>query len=87
MLKNLKHGGYQRGLASVAYKCFGKNSSTGANKRILCQTINQLKNYISQLLKKFKNQKLYSNFKDNICAADLVDIQLSKFNRGIRFLL
>ena len=34
-----------------------------------------------------KNQKLYSNFKDNIWGADLVDMQLSKFSRGIRFLL
>ena len=31
---------------------------------------------------------MYSPFTDNICGADLADIQLiSKFNKGIRFLL
>ena len=30
--KNLKHDGYQRGLASMVYKFFGKKSSGGAVK-------------------------------------------------------
>ena len=40
------------------------------------------------IIRKFKNSKVYSAFKDNIWAADLADIQLiSKFNNGFKFLL
>ena len=40
------------------------------------------------IFKKFKRRKVYSSFKDNICCADLADMQLiSKFNKRIRFLL
>ena len=47
-----------------------------------------LKNYTKQLLESFKKEKVYSSFIDNIWGADLADMQLiSKFNKGIRFLL
>ena len=37
---------------------------------------------------KFKKRKVYSGFKDNICGADLPDMQLiSKFIKGFSFLL
>ena len=40
------------------------------------------------IIKKFKRWKVYLSFKDNICGVDLADIQwMSKFNKGIRFLL
>ena len=40
------------------------------------------------IIRKFKERKVYSAFKDNIWAADLADMQLiSKFNTGFRFLL
>ena len=40
------------------------------------------------IIRKFKKWKLYSSFIDNIWGADLADRQLiSKFNKGIRFLL
>ena len=40
------------------------------------------------IIRKFKKRKVYSAFKDNIWGADLVDMQLlSKYNKGIRFLL
>ena len=40
------------------------------------------------IIKKFKKRKVYSAFKDNIWGADLADMQLlSKYNKGIRFLL
>ena len=40
------------------------------------------------IIRKFKKRKVYSSLKDNICGADLADIQLlSKFNKGFRFLL
>ena len=40
------------------------------------------------IIKKFKKRKVYSSFKDNIWGVDLADMQLlSKFNKGLRFLL
>ena len=40
------------------------------------------------IIKKYKKRKFYSGFKDNICGADLADIQLiSKFKKAFRFLL
>ena len=54
----------------------------------LCLTKNQQKNCTNQLLKKFEKQKVQSPFVDNIWGSDLLDIQsLSKFNKGIHFLL
>ena len=44
-------------------------------------------NFIKQLLKDFKKEVYYS-FRDNICGADLADMQLlSKFDKGFRLLL
>ena len=49
---------------------------------------NQLRNHTNELLENFKKRRVYSSFKDNICGADLADMQLiSRFNKGIRFLL
>ena len=40
------------------------------------------------IIRKFKRLKVYSSFKDNVWGADLADMQLiSKYNKGIRFLL
>ena len=40
------------------------------------------------IIKKIKERKVYSGFKDNIWGADLADMQLiSKFNDGFRFLI
>ena len=40
------------------------------------------------IIKKFKKRKVQSLFIDNIWGADLADMQsISKFNKGIRFLL
>ena len=53
----------------------------------LCQINNLHINFINQLLKK-NLKKVYSSFRDNIWVADLADMQLiSKFDKGIRFLL
>ena len=44
--------------------------------------------FINQLLKKFKNRKVYSSFRDNIWGVDLADMQsLSKYNNGNKYLL
>ena len=40
------------------------------------------------IIRKYRKRKVYSPFIDNIWGADLADMQLlSKFNKGIRFLL
>ena len=40
------------------------------------------------IIRKLKKRKVYSSFIDNVWGADLSDMQLiSKFNKGIRFLL
>ena len=84
--KNPKNDGYQRGLASMVYKLFDKKSS-GVN--IPLEFNEQLAEDLQKpIIKKFKKRKVYSEFKDNICSADLADMQLiSKFNKGFRFLL
>ena len=41
-----------------------------------------------QIITKFKIRKVYLSFRDNIWGADLADMQsLSKYHRGIRYLL
>ena len=49
----------------------------------------QLVNYLYKpIIRKFKNRKVYSSFRDNIWAVDLADMQsLSKYNKGIKYLL
>ena len=40
------------------------------------------------LIRKFKEIKVYSSFKNNIWGADLAEMQLiNKYNKGIRYLL
>ena len=40
------------------------------------------------IIRKFDKRKVYPSFKDNIWGADLADMQLlSKFNKGIKYLL
>ena len=40
------------------------------------------------IIRKFKNKKVYSSFKENIWSVHLVEMQLiSKYNKGIRCLL
>ena len=88
-----KHDGYQRGLASMVYKFFDKNSqgsglvnnNNNNNNKENIQLTNKLH---KPIIGKFKKRKVYSSFKDNIWGVDLADMQLlSIFNKGFRFLL
>ena len=85
---NPEYDGYQRGLASMVYRFFGKKSKgTGIKNEINenQQLVNELHNPI---IRKFKKRKMYSSFKDNIWGADLADMQLiSKYNKRVRYLL
>ena len=85
--KDPKYDGYQRGLASMVYKCFdSKVSGSGAK---LIPENEQLANELHKpIIRKFEKRRVYSTFKDNIWGVDLADIQLlSEYNKGIRFLL
>ena len=82
-----KYDGYQRGLASMVYKFFGKKSEESGivNNKENIQLPDELH---KPIIRKFKKRKVYSSFRDNIWGADLADMQLlSKFNKGFRFLL
>ena len=85
---NPKYDGYQRGLASMAYKIFDKKSK-GAGIKNEIKKNQQLANELHKpIIRKFKKGKMYSSFKDNIWGVDLADIQLiSKYNKRIRYLL
>ena len=85
MVKNSKYGGYQRGLASMIDKCFGKKSTLLANKFV---SVGGIKSKIMSNQELAENRNLYPSFKGNIWGAHLADMQLiSEFNKGIRFLL
>ena len=81
-----KFDGYQRGLASMVYKFFGKKSSGG---NIINEANYQLADELHKLIIKiFKKRKKYLSFRDNIWGVDLADMQsLSKYNKGIKYLL
>ena len=84
---NPKYNGYQRGLASMVYKCFD-TKSTSLDKSIGSGIINepnyQLANELHKpIIRKFKKRKVYSSFRDNIWGVGLADMQsLSKYNRN-----
>ena len=101
--KNPKYDGYKRGLASMVYKFFDKKSGGAAifarSDTLTMQNIFAVENekisnkklaevLRKQIIRKFRKRKVYSSFIDNIWGAGLADMQLiSKFNKGIRFLL
>ena len=65
--------GYQRGLASMVYNFFDKNSGgSGAATVANYQIANELNR---QIIRKFKGQKVYSLFRVNIWGVDLADMQ------------
>ena len=94
--KNPKYDGYQRGNASMVYKCFHKKSASVPNKSVSGSGINlkvepreQLAEELRKpIIRKFKKRTVYSGSKDKIWGADLADMQsISNFNKGFRFLL
>ena len=73
--KNPKYDGYQRGLASMVYKCFDKKS-TGSGRPLSSaslivnndakQNLQLVEELHKPITRKFKKRKVYSGFKDNI---------------------
>ena len=78
-----KYDGYQRGLASMVYKFFDKKSKGSG---ITNESNHQLANELHKpIIRKFKETKVYSSFKDNIWGVDLADMQsLNKNYKGIK---
>ena len=86
--KNPRYDGYQRGLASMAYKFFEKKTAGVAVKNETLQNKQLAAELHKPIIRKFEKRKVHPSFIDNICGADLADMQwLSNFNKGIRFLL
>ena len=81
-----KYDGYQRGLASMVYKFFNKKSS---GSDIANVPNYQLANELHKpIIRKFKERKIYSFYRDNIWGVDLADMQsLSKYYKGNKYLL
>ena len=80
--RNSDYDGYQRALASMAYKLYDKETKPGNG---------QLAELHKQVIKKKKNlktKKIYAGFKDNIWEADLAEIlSLSSKNKNVKYLL
>ena len=85
--KDPKYDGYQRGLASMVYKFFdskvaspnkksGESGAKHVNTKLIPQNEQLADELHKPIIRKFKNGKVYSAFKDNIWAADLADMQL-----------
>ena len=76
----------------MVYKFFDKKSvGSGAkhvNTKITPQNEQLAEEIHKPIIRKFEKRKVHAAFKDNIWGADLADMQLlSKYNKGIRFLL
>ena len=72
----------------MVYKFFDKKSKRTGIKNEIKQNQQLDSELHKSIIRKFKRRKLYSSFKDNIWCADLANMQLiSKYNKGIRYLL
>ena len=90
--KDPKYDEYQKGLASTVYKFFDKKSKGSGAKHVNIKLTPQNQQLAEELhkpiIRKIGKRKVHAAFKDNIWGADLADMQLlSKYNKGIRFLL
>ena len=86
--KNLKYDVYQRGLASMAYKSFDKETSDSGIKNEIISNKDLAEQLHKPVIRQFKKRKVRSTFIDNIWGADLADMQLtSKFNKRFTFFI
>ena len=65
-----KHGGYQRGLASMLYKFFDKKSQGAGLANNNKENIQLADEVHKSITRKFEKRKVYSSFRDNIWGAD-----------------
>ena len=72
----------------MVYNFFVKKTTGGAVKNKIIQNNKLAEELHKQIIRKFQKRKAHSSFVDNIWGAALADMQLlSKFHKGIRFLL
>ena len=72
----------------MVYKFFDKTTTSLGSGIKSTPPNEQLAEEIHKHIRKFRKRKVYSAFKDNICRADLADMQLiSEPNKRLRFLL
>ena len=76
----------------MVYKFFDKKSAGSGAKYVNIKLTTQNQQLAEELhkpiIRKFEKRKVHTAFKDNIWGADLAGMQLlSKYNKGIRFLL
>ena len=85
IIKNPKYDWYQRGLASVVYKCFDKKNSGGPVKNENISNKELAEEVDKPIIRKCNKRKVHSYFMDNIWGTDLADMQLIiKFTKGFR---
>ena len=86
--KDPKYDEYQRGLTLMVYKIFDKGTSDSGIKNGNILNKQLAEELQKSNIRKINKRKEHSSFIDNICGADLADMQLiSHVNRGFRFLL
>ena len=78
--KNPKYYGYQRSLALLIYNFFDKKSVAHTGTRINSDAVSENQQLTNErhkaIIRKFKNRKILSSFRDNIRGADLADMHL-----------
>ena len=81
--RNRNYDGYQGALASIVYKSFDKKAGSGVSvNEQLAEEWHKL------VIKKFKRRKVYAKFKDNIWAANFVEMEpLFSKNKNVKYLL
>ena len=71
--KDPKYDGYQRGLASMVYKFFYKETA-GSGIKSMPQNKKLTEELHKAIIRKIKEIKVYSTFKDSIWGANLADM-------------
>ena len=73
----------------MIYKFFDKMSKgSGVVNNMIKQNLQLAKELHKSIIRNLKKRTVYSGFKDNVCGADLADMQsLSKYYKGIKYLL
>ena len=72
----------------MVYNFFYKKTSGSSIKNENISSKELAKELHKPVIRKFNKRKVHSPFIDNICGADVADMQLiSKFNKRFRFLL
>ena len=82
---NPRYDGYRRRLTITVYKFFDKKTGLVAKATVNEEVAQKVRKPVTN---KFKRKKVYARLKDNIWAADLVEMEsLSSKNRGVKYLL